>query len=61
MMRFVQTGDAGLSGKIRVKVHWESTVFSGSPSDLPRFFLRDILGPDDKVRAVVPCVVSDIL
>lgn len=46
-------GAEELCGKIRIKVHWESQSFARSPEDEPRFFLRDVFGHDDKVRAVV--------
>lgn len=33
-----------------MKVHWESETLASTPEDYPRLFLRDVFGPDHKVR-----------
>lgn len=45
-----QVGVEEVCGKIRVKVHWESETLATTPEDYPRLFLRDVFGPDHKVR-----------
>ena len=45
-----QVGVEEVCGKIRVKVRWESETLASTPEDYPRLFLRDVFGPDQKVR-----------
>ncbi|CAN0163688.1 unnamed protein product, partial [Ascophyllum nodosum] len=40
--------DAEQWGKIRVKVRWESEAIASATMDEPRFFLRDVFGPEEK-------------
>lgn len=50
---YFQAGVEEVCGKIRVKVHWESETLASSPEspeDKPRLFLRDVFGPDQRVR-----------
>lgn len=47
---YFQGGVEEVCGKIRVKVHWESETLASSLEDKPRLFLRDVFGPDQRVR-----------